>query len=70
MLLQIISPAYKKTFSISWLEVDTPVGNFVIQKGHAPTVLTLQPDRDVIYRLKNGQQKTLMIKMEITHRNT
>ena len=44
MQLRIISPSGEKKFKIAWVEVDTPVGNFVIHSGHAPTVLTLLPD--------------------------
>lgn len=61
MKLHIISPFEKKEFTISWLELNTPVGNFVIQDGHAPTVLTLSKNKPIIFETENG--KTRMFKI-------
>jgi F0F1-type ATP synthase epsilon subunit len=58
MKLYIISPFSKKIVDIAWLELNTPVGNFVIQPGHVPMVLTLAPHKNVTYCLKSGKQET------------
>lgn len=56
-----MSPTKKTTTSVAWLEIDTTVGNFVIQPGHAPTVLVLEKDKAVTYRLSNGKQESVII---------
>jgi len=61
MLLRIISPSGEKKFDIDWIEVDTPVGNFVIHTGHAPTVLTLLPNHDVVFQFKKGHKESITI---------
>jgi F0F1-type ATP synthase epsilon subunit len=59
MELHIITPEKSETFSIVWLEVQTPVGNFVIQKGHTPMVLPLSPNKPVAYQLTSGKKESL-----------
>lgn len=61
MLLRIIGPSGEKEFNITWIEVETSVGNFVIHTGHAPTVLTLLPDHEVFFQLKTGQRESVKI---------
>jgi len=67
MELLIIAPTYKKEFSIAWLELETTVGNFVIQPGHAPTILLLAPHQTATFCLKNGKQETIPISGGIAH---
>ena len=65
MKLNIISPNYKKSFNIAWLEVNTSIGNFIIQKGHAPTVLILEPNKNLNYFLLNGKKESIIPKTGI-----
>ncbi len=60
MMLSIVTPLHTLDYEVAWLEVNTNVGNFVIQKGHAPTILVLQPQQEIIFRLKNGKEESLM----------
>jgi F0F1-type ATP synthase epsilon subunit len=53
----IISPQDKKECIINWLEVNTSVGNFVMQSGHAPTVLLLSPGKPFVIELSDGKQE-------------
>lgn len=55
MNLKIIGPTTHKTLAISWIEVETLDGNFVVQRGHAPMILALLPDQPVTVSLKNGR---------------
>ncbi len=48
--------------TIAWLEINTPDGNYVIQKGHAPMICLLAPNQPFIYRLKSGKQETVMVR--------
>ncbi len=61
MNFTILGPEEKKTFKISWLEVNTPQGNFVIQLGHVPTILLLSPNQPITFRLNSGKQETIII---------
>lgn len=73
MELHIVSPEATFNFKIVWLEVNTPVGNFVIQPGHVPTVLLLSPNQPIKFRLDNGKQEAVMIKegiLEVTRTTT
>lgn len=65
MKLTIVSPFAKKSFDIAWIEVNTPVGNFVVQPGHAPMVITLSPHKEVTICLQSGKQQTFLIKQGI-----
>ncbi len=59
MQLQIISPLRLNTYDIAWIELNTSVGNFVIQKGHAPTLLVLKAGDEMVFRLKDGKQEVV-----------
>ncbi len=59
MQLHIISPLRLNTHEIAWIELNTSAGNFVIQKGHAPTLLILKPNDEMVFRLKNGKQEVM-----------
>ena len=61
MKCTILSPQDKKEYVISWLEVNTAVGNFVMQTGHAPTVLLLSPDKPFMIEHMDGQQETFHV---------
>lgn len=58
MELKIVSPEGTQVHKITWLELNTSAGNFVIQPEHAPMIVTLAPDKNVIFCLKNGKQET------------
>lgn len=61
MELRIISPQAQHTFSISWLEAQTSHGNFVIQPGHAPTILLLTSNEPIIFMLTDGTRQSVPI---------
>ena len=62
MELTVITPYKRLSFEIAWLEIETTVGNFVIQPGSAPTVLLLKSGHPTTFCLKNGKQETIDIK--------
>ena len=57
MEFQIIRPDKTQIVKVNWVEVNTPVGNFVIQHGHAPTLLTLSKGKEVVYELTNPEEQ-------------
>ena len=58
MNLTILSPEEKKVHAIAWIEVNTAVGNFVIQPTHVPTVLVVLPNQPITICLANGKKET------------
>lgn len=70
MNLKIVSPEPKfsrEVDALSWLELDTPVGNFVILPEHAPTVLTLKKKSTVRFGLKSGKQDSIFVVDGLAH---
>lgn len=61
MKLEIVSSTDHDTYQVAWLELNTPVGNFIIQMGHAPTILSLTPEKLITFRLKSGKQQTIKV---------
>jgi len=61
MELHITSPEKTEIFTTEWIEAFTPSGSFVIQKGHAPTVLILSPGKPLLFGLKDKTEKSVTI---------
>lgn len=62
MELLINTPQYESKYTVVWLEINTPTGNYVIQRGHAPAIMTLSPQKSLTFRLKTGKQETLTVR--------
>lgn len=67
MILQLIHPSYTRELSVAWLEMNTEVGNFVIQPGHAPMVVLLAHSKKIVFCLSTGKQESLHIEQGIAH---
>lgn len=67
MQLNIAMPTQKKSANIAWLDINTEVGNFIIQPEHAPMIIALLPNSQVMYCLNNGKLETINIKFGIAH---
>ncbi len=61
MIFTIISPEKTEMHEIAWFEVYTLSGNMVIQPKHAPTILLLTPNKELLFCLKNGKQESILI---------
>ncbi len=59
------SPSEYKQIEVVWLEINTPKGNFVIQKGHVPMIITLAENQPISYRLKSGKQESMEVRQGI-----
>ena len=62
MKLIISTPYSLKELSIAWLEVNAPTGNYVIQEGHIPMILSLSPDQKLTFRLKSGREESITVR--------
>ena len=58
-------PGKKETVEVTWLELNTPTGNYIIQNGHAPMALALSPKQPFIYAHKNGKEEIVMVERGI-----
>lgn len=68
MKLDIMSPTSSETLNINWIEVNTPQGSFVVEKGHAPTIATLSQDKYITVNLEqNNQEKKIKISGGVIH---
>jgi len=41
-----------------WVEINTRIGNFIVQRGHTPMIVSLAPDKEISFCLKNGKQES------------
>jgi F0F1-type ATP synthase epsilon subunit len=57
MKLKIISPENEQEFEVAWLDIETSAGNFVILEGHVPMIVTIDPNKQFSFCLKNGKQE-------------
>jgi len=61
MQLQIVGVNQKELFSVSWVELQTKVGNFIIQPEHAPMIVELQANSQIRFCLENNKQAVFEI---------
>ena len=50
----LITPTSNRSMLVAWLECETPRGNIVIQKGHAPLVMALKPYCEIRFENEQG----------------
>ncbi len=62
MKFTIISPIEQQEFIISWLKAHTPQGDFVVQPGHAPTIVMLAPNKEITFNTEQNEEKSITIK--------
>jgi F0F1-type ATP synthase epsilon subunit len=67
MKLTIITSSTREEQSISWIELNTPTGNIVIQEKHAPCILELTPNEQILFQLTTGKQKSITIQYGFAH---
>lgn len=67
MKLIIASPEHRQEMPINWVELSSPVGNFVVLLGHAPMIITLALNAPVTYCLNDGHQKSFDAPGGIAH---
>lgn len=67
MKLQIVTTQRVVESEVNWVELNTPVGNMVIQQGHSPMMIELASGHELIYQKEDGSQESLMIVQGIAH---
>jgi len=67
MNLSVISPQSTLQYPVVWIEINTPVGNMVIQEGHVPVIVEIQPNSEILLMQENGKQLTIMVVQGFMH---
>lgn len=67
MKLNIVTSSSTDEYTISWIELNTPTGNIVIQEQHAPCILELKSNESIMFQLSTGKQKSVMIQHGFAH---
>jgi F0F1-type ATP synthase epsilon subunit len=63
--LTIISPREERVYDVVWIDIQTPVGQFVIQPGHAPDIFILSPHKEVSFGLKSGKHDAVLVRQGV-----
>ena len=67
MKLSIIDTEKTVEHTVSWIELNTAVGNMVIQEQHAPIIIELAPGKDLVFELDTGEQQSMSISHGVAH---
>ena len=67
MKFSVISPHATAEYAIVWIEINTPVGNMVIQQDHAPMIIEIEQNSELLFMQQNGKQISLMIVQGFIH---
>ena len=67
MKLQIITTQRVVEHEVTWIELNTPAGNMIVQDGHAPMMIELRSGHELLYQKEDGVQDSIMIIQGIAH---
>ncbi|MBV8660840.1 MAG: hypothetical protein JO129_01685 [Candidatus Dependentiae bacterium] len=67
MKFSVISPHSIVHHTIAWVEINTPVGNMVIQENHAPMVVEIEPNSELLFMQPNGKQEAIIVQQGFIH---
>jgi len=48
--LHIITQTSKESKSVEWIEIETPLGNMVVEQGHAPLITSLKEGCEILLK--------------------
>ncbi len=67
MKFSVIKPHSVQDHTIVWAEINTPAGNMVIQEGHAPMVVEIEPNSELLFMQPNGKQISIVVVQGFIH---
>lgn len=67
MKFSVISPHTIIEHNIVWIEINTPIGNMVIQEGHAPMIIEIEKNSELLFMQENGKQISFMVFQGFMH---
>jgi F0F1-type ATP synthase epsilon subunit len=63
----VISPHSVVEHTIVWLEINTPAGNLVIQEDHAPMIVEIEQNSELLFMEHNGKQISIIVLQGFIH---
>lgn len=67
MKLKVITSSTETEHAISWIELNTPTGNIIVQEDHAPCILELTQNESALFQLTTGKQKSIIVPHGFAH---
>ncbi len=67
MKLKIITTQKIIEHEVDWVELNTPIGNMVIQQGHAPTIIQLSAGYELLYQISGAGTESILIIQAVAH---
>lgn len=67
MKLSIIDTEKKVEHEVYWVELNTPVGNMVIQDNHVPIIVELVSGKEVLFELTSGKKESFVVSQAVAH---
>lgn len=67
MKFNVISPHSLTHHTVAWIEINTPAGNMVIQENHAPMIVEIESNSELLFMQPNGKQISMMIAQGFIH---
>lgn len=67
MKLKIITTQKIVEHEVDWVELNTPVGNMVIQQGHAPMIIQLSSGYELSYQISGAAVESILIVQAVAH---
>lgn len=67
MKLLIVTTEKIIEYVVNWVELNTPVGNMVIQQQHVPMVVELSPQKKLVFELESGKKESIEISQAVAH---
>lgn len=60
--LSIITSTSQESKQVEWLEIETPLGNLIVEEGHAPLTTSLKRDCEIIFKPEKGNVKSIKVR--------
>jgi len=67
MKFSVISPHAVTEHAIVWVEINTPAGNMVIQQNHAPMIVEIESNSELLFMQPNGKQVSVIVEQGFIH---
>lgn len=67
MILKIITTQRMVEHDVDWVELNTPVGNMIIQQGHAPMIIELSSGHELLFQSTGGATESFLVVQGVAH---
>jgi len=67
MILKVITTQRTVEHDVDWVELNTPVGNMVIQQGHAPMIIELSGGHELLFQVTGGATESVIVVQGVAH---